>query len=130
MAYKPFSGHGRGGAQTLIIAPVLSRTMEKIVVWKIPASKLKGRVLRFEYGSEWHYAVKAARSRLGWSLVLRKERLPAPMKKRERESWIREYKGDTELYAAFVGGEEAGLVQLEYQEWNRSLRVWDILVHP
>ena len=43
---------------------------------------------------------------------------------------IQPYKGNSEIYGAFIGKEEAGLIQIEYLPHNRSVRVWDLNVWP
>ena len=62
---------------------------------------------------------------------LRKEKFPETFRKRnEADRTVQSYKGDSEIYLAYVEGEEAGQLQIEFQEYNRSVRVWDIDVWP
>ncbi|MBI5000756.1 MAG: GNAT family N-acetyltransferase [Euryarchaeota archaeon] len=53
-----------------------------------------------------------------------------PFRKRDAEPLLSDYKGRSQIFAAFFGVKEAGLMQVELQEWNNSLRVWDFAVWP
>ncbi len=41
---------------------------------------------------------------------------------------IEDYKGDTEIWVAKERGKFLGLLQIQFQEWNRSVRLWDFFV--
>jgi ribosomal protein S18 acetylase RimI-like enzyme len=105
--------------------------MTEIEVRKVSRQKMKDRVTPFKYESPGHYAVTLDSEPDGWTIRLRRQGLESPFRKNdEGDGLVQLYKGDSEIYLAFVGGEEAGQVQVEYEEWNRSLRVWDIDVWP
>ncbi len=91
---------------------------------------LKDRVISFRYESPGHYRVGIAETDDGWDISLRRESFDRPFNKDEQEKVITPYKGKSEIHGAFVGGKEAGIIQFEYQEYNGSLRVWDIDVAP
>ncbi len=100
----------------------------RVEIRKLDKASLAGRTDRFAYESEGTYRVKVARTPDGWDLSLRKERFPEMFVKNLDEPLLTHYKGDSEVFGAFVDGVEAGLIQIEHQSWNRSLRVWDISV--
>lgn len=97
-----------------------------VEIRKLDRASVEEREIVFEYESDGHYRVSVERSPEGWGLCLKRERFPAKFTKREVEKLVTRYKGDSEIFAAYADGQEAGLIQVEHQTWNNSLRVWDI----
>ncbi len=97
---------------------------------KLDPRDLEDRVNIFQYESPGHYQVDICETAKGWDISLRKEDFPQTFIKKEPEAVITHYKGDSEIYAAFAEGREVGLIQLEFQKYSGSLRVWDIDVVP
>jgi ribosomal protein S18 acetylase RimI-like enzyme len=97
-----------------------------VEIRKLDRGLVGDREIIFEYESDGQYRVGIERTVEGWHISLRREKFPAPFSKREVERLVTPYKGDSEIFAAYVDGQEAGLIQVEHQRWNNSLRVWDI----
>lgn len=92
---------------------------------------LADRINIFQYESPAHYGVNIETHPDGWTLNIRREEFSETFKKRDdTDKVVQTYKGDSEIYGAFIDGKEAGLIQFEYQPHNRSIRVWDVDVWP
>jgi len=102
----------------------------EIELRKLDPRELAGRENVFQYESNGHYKVQIVEKEDGWSINLKREEFPETFRKSEREKVVTHYKGDSEIHGAFVGGTEGGFIQFEFQEWCRSVRVWDIDVLP
>jgi len=97
-----------------------------IDIRRLDPEDLVEKAIVFQYDSPGHFRVSIAERDNGWTIDLTRQVFPEKFHKRETEQLVTKYKGSSEIYGAFVEGREAGLIQLEYQEWNRSVRVWDI----
>ncbi len=104
--------------------------MSNLEIKKLDKNDLQDRLNIFQYESTGHYKVDIQPKEDGWNINLAKQDFNEPFKKYEREKFIQPYKGDSEIYGAFVDGKEAGLIQFEYQTHNKSIRVWDIDIKP
>jgi ribosomal protein S18 acetylase RimI-like enzyme len=102
----------------------------KIRMRKLDHNNLQDRVINFQYESPGHYRVDLHENVDGWTINLKREEFGETFRKKEQEKVISPYKGNSEIHAAFVDGQEAGLIQFEFQEYNKSVRVWDIDVMP
>lgn len=97
---------------------------------RLDPAEVGSRTSTFQYESDSHYRVAVAEREGGWTIEVERECLDSPFRKKEYEQIVTPYKGKSEIYGAFSGAEQIGFIQLEFQEWNRSLRVWDIDVLP
>ena len=97
-----------------------------VEIRKLDRASVEEREIVFEYESDGHYRAAIERTDECWSISLKREKFPAPFSKKEVEKLVTPYKGESEILAAYVDGHEAGLLQIEHQKWNNSLRVWDI----
>ena len=102
----------------------------EIELRKLGPKELADRENNFQYESDGYFRVRITENVDGWAIDMKREDFPEIFRKCEREKVITPYKGDSEIYGAFIGGKEAGLIQFEYQEWCNSVRVWDIDVLP
>jgi ribosomal protein S18 acetylase RimI-like enzyme len=101
-----------------------------IEVRKMNCKDLADRVNVFQYESNGHYRVSIREKNDGWTIELTRENFPEEFHKKEFEKIVTDYKGKSEIHFAFVDGKEAGFIQFEFQEWNQSVRVWDIDILP
>ena len=105
--------------------------MPDIEIRRMDKDSLKDRKTTFAYGSPDHYRVNIREEDDGWTISLRKEMFDKPFVKcNENDKTVQDYKGDSEIYFAFIDGEEAGQLQIELQDFSKSMRVWDIDVWP
>jgi ribosomal protein S18 acetylase RimI-like enzyme len=107
----------------------LASCME-IELRRLDPADIGSRTTTFQYESDHHYRVSVSERDGGWTVDIAREALDRPFRKKEYEQIVTPYKGASEIYGAFLGGEQVGFIQVEFQEWNRSLRVWDIDVLP
>ncbi len=102
-----------------------------VEIKKLNKDQLQGRVNIFQYESSGHYKVEIQPKKDGWTINLAREDFQQTFKKwDDTDKVIQPYKGDSEIYGAFIEGKEAGLIQFEYQPHNKSVRVWDIDIWP
>ena len=105
--------------------------MVDIQIKKLDKAELQDRVNIFEYESLGHYKVEIHKNQDGWTINLARKDFQQTFKKwDDTDKVIQPYKGDSEIYGAFIEGKEAGLIQFEYQTHNETVRVWDIDVWP
>ena len=105
--------------------------MDEIEIKKLDKGQLQDRVNVFQYESPGHYKVEIQTNEDGWTINLTSEDFIQIFKKwDDTDKVIQPYKGDSEVYGAFIEGKEAGLIQFEYQPHNESVRVWDLDVWP
>lgn len=97
-----------------------------IDIRRLDPKNLVEKAVIFQYDSPGHYKVSIDEREDGWTIDLSREDFPVTFHKSEEEQIISHFKGNSEIYGAFVNGIEAGFIQFEYQEWNKSVRVWDI----
>lgn len=97
-----------------------------VEIRKLDKAALGERKILFEYDSDGHYAVAWRACAEGWDISLRRTKFGERFRKSETEKLVSPVKGDSEIHAAFIDGEEAGLMQIEHQRWNNSIRVWDM----
>jgi len=103
----------------------------EIEIRKLDKEQLQTRMNIFEYESPGHYKVDIQSQEDGWTVHIKKEDFKQMFKKwDDTDKVIQSYKGDSEIYGAFIDGKEAGLIQFEYQPHNKTVRVWDIDVWP
>ena len=105
--------------------------MPEIIIRKLDKAQLQDRVNIFQYESPGHYKVEIQSNEDSWTINLKKELFQKPFKKwDDTDKVIQPYKGDSEIYGAFIEGKEAGLIQFEYQPHNKSMRAWDLDIWP
>ncbi len=101
--------------------------MVEIEIKKLDKDQLQDRVNIFEYESPGHYKVEIKQKEDGWIIDFTKQDFQQTFKKwDDTDKVIQPYKGDSEIFGAFIDGKEAGLIQFEYLPHNKSVRVWDI----
>lgn len=101
--------------------------MAEIIIRKLDKAELQDRVNIFEYESPGHYKVEIHKNQDGWAINLARKDFQQPFKKwDDTDKVIQSYKGNSEIFGAFIDEKEAGLVQFEYQPHNKTVRVWDI----
>jgi len=105
--------------------------MAEIEIRKLDKAQLLDRVNIFQYESPGHYKVDIQKNPDGWTINLTRKNFQQPFKKwDDTDKVIQPYKGDSEIYGAFIEDKEAGLIQFELLAHNKSVRVWDIDVWP
>ena len=99
--------------------------MAEIEIRKLDKTQLQDRVNIFQYESSEHYKVNIQTNEDGWTINLAREEFTQSFKKfDDTDKVIQPYKGDSEIFGAFVDGKEAGLIQFEYQPHNKSMRAF------
>ncbi|MDD4308083.1 MAG: GNAT family N-acetyltransferase [Thermoplasmata archaeon] len=110
--------------------PPAIRSAMKMELRRLSHAEMQDRYIRFQYESPGHFRLEINENDDGWTVSLKKEMFPKTFRKLEQEKIITPYKGDSEIYGAFADGRELGIIQFEFQEYNGSVRVWDIDVAP
>ena len=105
--------------------------MEGLEIVQMDNKDLEDRFTIFAYSSDWHYNVSILEREDGWTLNIGREKLPQTFVKHdETDKLVQPYKGESEIYLAFIDGIEVGQLQIELQVFNKSLRVWDLDIWP
>ncbi len=101
--------------------------MSNLEIRKLDKNHMLDRVNIFEYESPGHYKIEIQPKEDGWTINLTRKDFQKPFKKwDDTDKVIQPYKGDSEIFGAFIEGKEAGLIQFEHQPYNKSVRIWDI----
>ena len=103
--------------------------MADIEVRQLDNDSLWKRSVDMSYTSNSYFDLCVETRDSGWSFTFEERTFEEPLVHEEEYPLMRDYKGETEVWAAYVGGREAGLLQIG-MDWNRGLRVWDICVNP
>ncbi len=105
--------------------------MQGLEIKRIPREELIDRVTIFSYESDSYYRVTINEKNDGWSIDLKRKEFPQTFIKNDStDKLVHDFKGDSEIYLAYLDGKEAGQLQIEFQEYNKSIRVWDIDIWP
>ena len=84
--------------------------------------------LDYEYVSRFYYDVRLWRERDAWKAELVKKAFSEPVKKFYRDVFYESFIEEPRVFAAKIGEEQVGWVELGYQKWNNAMRVWEFLV--
>lgn len=88
------------------------------------------RSLIYNYETDHYYDLKKERSESGWSFSLTKTPLGKKLRKTSQSDLFKDFVENSMVFQILEGGNEVGVMHLGYDEWNRRLRIWDLLVHP
>ena len=104
--------------------------MPAITIKRISKDLLKKRNIPYDYTARGGYDVSLKTTKKGWCVKII-ENPDFHMVKTNKTTYrvIEHYKGESEVYLAYIDKQEAGLLQIEHQTHNNSLRIWDIYVH-
>ena len=102
--------------------------MTKIKVVRTKAEDIGDRSLPYDYVAEGGYKINVIPSEKGWDIFVHHDPALTKVKEGNDDRIIEEYKGDTEIFTAYIDEKEAGIIQIENQDHNKSMRIWDIYV--
>lgn len=97
---------------------------------ELKRSQYKDYELVFEYETSEQYAVSMTRTKSGFTLELKKEKLPGPTKKSFSENLFQHYLARPSVFAAMMDGKPAAFMEIDREYWIRRLRITDLLVKP
>ena len=95
----------------------------ELVKEKLPFSKLK-----FKYFTKNHYAVTVRHKKDRWEIKLVLETLPKPTEKRFEGGLFQDFVNEPRVFTAELEGKQVGWMELGFQEWNKRMRIWELLV--
>jgi len=84
--------------------------------------------LDYEYVSHSYYDVKLWREKDSWKAELVKKPFPEPFKKTFQSRFYEPFVEEPRVFAAIMGEQQVGWIEVGYQKWNNSVRVWEFLV--
>ena len=80
------------------------------------------------YTSSHYYDVSVRRDSEGWRIDLVRKAFDETLNKNYRGRLFEDHVGEPRVFAARVGQEEVGWIELGYERWNNRMRVWEFLV--
>ncbi len=84
--------------------------------------------LDYDYVTTSYYDVKLQRTRDGWKAELTKKAFSEPVKKAYRDAFYEPFVEEPRVFAAKLGEQQVGWIELGYHKWNNRMRVWEFLV--
>jgi ribosomal protein S18 acetylase RimI-like enzyme len=83
---------------------------------------------RYHYVTSGYYDLMIHRESEGWKAELVLRSLEKPWEKNFESQFFEEYVEEPKAFAAELGGEPVGWIELGYHKWNNRMRVWELLV--
>ena len=80
------------------------------------------------YTSSHYYEVSVDRDSEGWRIDLARKAFDETLNKNYRGKLFEDHVEEPRVFAAHVGNEEVGRIELGYDRWNNRMRVWELLV--
>jgi ribosomal protein S18 acetylase RimI-like enzyme len=80
------------------------------------------------YTSSHYYDASVRRDSEGWRIDLARKAFDETLNKNYRGKLFEDHVEDPRVFAARVGNEEVGWIELGYDRWNNRMRVWEFLV--
>ena len=84
--------------------------------------------LDYSYISNGYYDVTVWREKDSWKAELVKKPFAEPLKKTFKGTFFEPQVEEPRVFAAQVEGQNVGWIELGYQKWNNTMRVWEFLV--
>jgi ribosomal protein S18 acetylase RimI-like enzyme len=72
--------------------------------------------------------VRLRREKNSWKAEVVKKAFPEPFKKTFQSRFYESFVEEPRVFAAKVNEQQAGWIELGYQNWNNTMRVWEFLV--
>ncbi|CCF16606.1 acetyltransferase family protein [Brevibacillus laterosporus GI-9] len=88
-----------------------------------------GKVITYQYQSDYYYDVRMISSGRGWSVDLGVEKFEKTFQKKELGNLFDDDKDKLECYAALRDNREVGIITIAYASWNQSCVIWDLYVN-
>ena len=101
---------------------------ENVRIIEFFKQKLTFSKLKFKYITKKHYAVAVFRKKDGWEIKLVLEALPKPVEKRFEGGFFQPFVDVPRVFAAEFEDKQVGWIELDFQEWNNRMRIWELLV--
>jgi ribosomal protein S18 acetylase RimI-like enzyme len=84
--------------------------------------------LHYEYVSHSYYDVRLWRDKDSWKAELVKKTFSKPFKKTFRSRFFESFVEEPTVFAAKIGEQQVGWIEVGYHKWNNTMRVWEFLV--
>ncbi|MFP3984560.1 MAG: GNAT family N-acetyltransferase [Candidatus Bathyarchaeia archaeon] len=84
--------------------------------------------LKYSYVTSSYYDLSIHREAESWKIELALKPLESSLEKSFDSEFFREYVDEPRVFAAVLGDEHVGWVELGYHSWNSRMRVWEFLV--
>jgi ribosomal protein S18 acetylase RimI-like enzyme len=84
--------------------------------------------LDYEYVSHSYYDVRLWREKDSWKAELVKKNFSEPVKKTFKSRFYESFVEAPRVFAAKIGEQQVGWIELGYHKWNNTMRVWEFLV--
>ncbi len=84
--------------------------------------------LDYNYVSHWYYDVRLWHEKDSWKAEFVKKPFAEPLKKTFKGKFFEPHVEDPRVFAAQIDRLPIGWIELGYQKWNNTMRVWEFLV--
>ena len=84
--------------------------------------------LDYKYVSHSYYDVRLWREKDSWKAELVNKVFPEPFKKTFQSRFHESFVEEPRVFAAKIGEQQVGWIEVGYQKWNNTTRVWEFLV--
>lgn len=101
---------------------------ETIDIVEVKTSDGPFPILRYEYVTDKHYAVKITKARASWQIDLILKDLPHSIKKSSEGTLFAPHVEEPRAFVAKSHDDAIGWMEVGLQRWNNRMRVWHLLV--
>lgn len=91
-------------------------------------ASIQGRELVFRYQTAFYYDTELIEGPEGWTLTFRRKAFPRPVEKHFTDTLMSDWLEAPQVFAAQLGGETVGYLELNYEAWNARMRVSNLWV--
>lgn len=91
-------------------------------------ASVQGRELVFRYETSFYYDTELIEGPEGWTITFRRKAFPRPVEKIFTDTLMSGWLEAPKVFAAQLGGETVGYLELNYEAWNARMRVSNLWV--
>jgi len=84
--------------------------------------------LIYHYVTPSYYDLSVSRESKFWKIMLILKPFDKPIERRSESVFYEEFVEEPRPFAALLGDEQVGWLELGYHKWNNRMRIWEILV--
>jgi ribosomal protein S18 acetylase RimI-like enzyme len=102
--------------------------MSKVKIVELMKDDVSVPELEYRYVTSTYYDLSVFRQEESWKAELRLKPLAKPVEKRFKDKLLADYVEDPRVFAAMLGNQQVGWIELGYHRWNNRMRLWEFLV--
>jgi ribosomal protein S18 acetylase RimI-like enzyme len=102
--------------------------MEPIKIVELRKGDASLPILIYRYKTSQYYDLRILREPDSWRMELTLKPLEKVCEKYSESKLFEEHVEEPRAFAAELGGEQIGWIEVGYERWNNRMRVWEFLV--